>query len=447
MANTLLYTTTIFLQCFPCILIYYYAFRTKMRWNPRLSLLSVTLILVLSSVIISNLLLDSTPPSLSNHHLMTLLFSFMVISGWVYAMISVADGWSRKLFVFIFGVGYCLCIMALTNVFHQLRQDTSLEALLLFGGLTIFVAALLPTILYAEKKILIPCLEQIPKKTWNLLSFSTLIFILVFALEIIYSTSLNLNTLHLIIALFLPILGLVLIYFLILMFIRESLERYILIERDIFYRHYWELQSQRYNALMDTQNEMRHLRHDMRHHFQVLAGMATVEDATKAPARLKAIQDYLKDSHTTVGNAPMVLSRNPIINTLIPYYLDIAKAANLDFTYHIDIPDRLSLNDSDLCIILGNLLENATDGAKTSGLPRPRIILNILTHQNQLIITLDNDFEGALLSDPAGYISTKHAGRGIGILSIQNTVKENGGSCHFEADGTVFHASLRLVLA
>ncbi len=122
------------------------------------------------------------------------------------------------------------------------------------------------------------------------------------------------------------------------MFIRESLERYILIERDIFYRHYWELQSQRYNALMDTQNEMRHLRHDMRHHFQVLAGMATVEDATKAPARLKAIQDYLKDSHTTVGNAPMVLSRNPIINTLIPYYLDIAKAANLDFTYHIDIP-------------------------------------------------------------------------------------------------------------
>ena len=54
------------------------------------------------------------------------------------------------------------------------------------------------------------------------------------------------------------------------------------------------------------------------------------------------------------------------VNALLNYYEQIARQYNIDVKFRIALPDELDISVSDLCSILGNLIENAIDGCKTA---------------------------------------------------------------------------------
>ena len=54
--------------------------------------------------------------------------------------------------------------------------------------------------------------------------------------------------------------------------------------------------------------------------------------------------------------------------------------------------DNINCSSSDLCIIIGNILENAFNAAKNSGDNNLFINFSILKKNNMLIITVDNSY-------------------------------------------------------
>lgn len=106
---------------------------------------------------------------------------------------------------------------------------------------------------------------------------------------------------------------------------------------------------------------------------------------------------------------------------------------------------KLSISDQDLCIILGNALDNAVTAAGSYEGERYIEVLSEKKH-DMLLLTVDNSFDGILLQEKGKIYSKKRAKgeEGIGILSIRKLCEKNGGASKFEADGNHFQASFLL---
>jgi len=60
---------------------------------------------------------------------------------------------------------------------------------------------------------------------------------------------------------------------------------------------------------------------------------------------------------------------NVVVNSILGYYSLKAKEGNIPFCCFCSIPKQLSISDSDLCIVLGNALENALKPAASLTTP------------------------------------------------------------------------------
>ena len=80
------------------------------------------------------------------------------------------------------------------------------------------------------------------------------------------------------------------------------------------------------------------------------------------------------------------------------------------------VPEALPIADAELCVLLGNLLENAIDGASAlpEGERRVRAICRL--SGDMLCVIVENRFDGQVRREKGRFLSTKHAGRGARTL-------------------------------
>ena len=114
------------------------------------------------------------------------------------------------------------------------------------------------------------------------------------------------------------------------------------------------IQQERYTNLCNAIEETRQARHDMRHHFLQLSSMA---------------------------------ERNTI-----PFHVQI------------DLPAQISVDETDFCLVLSNLLENALEASLKTAKFRQRIDIKIYRHASNLILFLLNLFTYTLYTYLFTYI-------------------------------------------
>ena len=102
---------------------------------------------------------------------------------------------------------------------------------------------------------------------------------------------------------------------------------------------------------------------------------------------------------------------------------------------------KTSLN-SDLAIIFGNLLENAIEACLKIDKEKRFIRISSDISYDMLIITMDNSYDGNLLSVDGRFRSTKREGFGIGLSSVQSVAEKYGGNARFEDKDGHFQSSV-----
>lgn len=132
------------------------------------------------------------------------------------------------------------------------------------------------------------------------------------------------------------------------------------------------------------------------------------------------------------------LCENRVINALLAGYAERCDRLLIAFAVDISLPDSLSIPDYEMCIILGNLLENAVD-ASLSSAPGRRIELSAKTEDEQLVIRVWNHFNGEIIYDGDWPISRKSNG-GLGLRSVRAVVERHGGKLKTEWDDNTFTA-------
>lgn len=184
-----------------------------------------------------------------------------------------------------------------------------------------------------------------------------------------------------------------------------------------------------------SEKKVRSLRHDMRHHFQVLYAMTEKGQSEKVLQFLEEMQVSLENpkQHIATGKEE--------VDTIINYIWEKAEQLGIVMDCKVQISTSFSIRMYDSSVILGNLLENAIEAAaKTS---KPYVSLRLLGEKNMLALHVKNSYDGVLKRNSSKFISLKKgSGHGLGLRNVRDLVEQKQGSFRMDYDEKEFRVEV-----
>lgn len=202
------------------------------------------------------------------------------------------------------------------------------------------------------------------------------------------------------------------------------------------------LQRDHYRNLNDSISAANTTRHDLRHHLVTLLEFVGKKDAAAAQEYLSRLCDAYDDS------AIPILCRNQAADALLCHYMKLARQHDIKLAAQLHIPDDLGIDDLDLCIILGNCLENAIDACKKIRTDKMRVInINANINKGHLVLKITNSFNGLVKQQADGlFLSEKGTGHGIGLYSVKTLADKYQGHFSVSTDQQMFSVAVSLKL-
>lgn len=192
------------------------------------------------------------------------------------------------------------------------------------------------------------------------------------------------------------------------------------------------MQAGQYERLLKSMEETARLRHDLRHHLLTIRGFAEDQD-------IEEIRSYLKElSPSYLAQEPKILCENHVANAILNHYDAMAAAGDIMLSVEAEIRRGQSIKDTDLAIILGNLVENAIEAALEQTQGEKIVEVKARTQGDQLVLMVKNTYDGFVKKDGEKFLSVKHEGEGVGISSVRNVVEKYHGIMNVEYDEKTF---------
>lgn len=193
--------------------------------------------------------------------------------------------------------------------------------------------------------------------------------------------------------------------------VNEKLENY---QRELLDTHYQEVEN--------MYRQMRGWRHDYRNHIQTMKAYAAQGD-------LEAIRSYLDLLDTDLNTVDTVVKTgNAMADAILNSKISLAKARDIPVQVDAHIPVKLTMSELDLCVILGNLFDNAME-ASLALPPQERLIRVYMDMKGtQLYISFTNfTATGKLPKVGKGFRTTKGEGHGFGLVRMDAIVERLDG--------------------
>lgn len=213
-------------------------------------------------------------------------------------------------------------------------------------------------------------------------------------------------------------------------------------ERDIFASQLQQSQNELENMRQMQHNTMIY-RHDMRHHLTLIAGYAAEGDLNK-------IKEYLISTEAAIDAlTPVRYCENETVNLIISSFMAKAKKLSVCLQANVNLSSKLNMNDTELCALLSNALENAINAVSLieDELLR-KVYLHALINDNRLLISTENAYVGQIEMDgELPKSSKKEAGHGYGIKSIIDIINRHDGLYSIETDSGIFVLQLMIPLS
>lgn len=194
------------------------------------------------------------------------------------------------------------------------------------------------------------------------------------------------------------------------------------------------LKRRNYEQLMDYQKQVRIIKHDFSHHLHALEHMNDEERAA-----------YVGELRSELDRSDkLVFCDNAAVNSLLQEYKTRANDAGVDFQTEISIEKDLPLDSLSICVILGNLLENAIEAcAKCDEDAERFILLQMRDEAEGLRIMVKNSYNGKIRTYRSRLLTTKKSG-GLGMLSIKRLLDDPGDDFDYYYDDDIFVAMIYL---
>lgn len=179
-----------------------------------------------------------------------------------------------------------------------------------------------------------------------------------------------------------------------------------------------EIMQNYYREVEQMYTKMRGWRHDYRHHIQAMKVHAANGEYEEIDKYLDMLDDDLTNVETVIRTG------NRMADAILNSKLSVAGERQIKVKAEAKIPVNLTVSELDLCIIIGNLLDNAIDACMELP-PKQRLIRIYMEMKGHyLYLSLINTAGGRKKHN---FSTTKGEGHGLGISRIDAIVKKYGG--------------------
>ena len=210
-------------------------------------------------------------------------------------------------------------------------------------------------------------------------------------------------------------------------------------DKTIIYQN--KLMKQQMDEIENIYMTMRGWRHDYHNHLQSLKGFLSLN-------KVEQMKDYLNELETDLDSIDTLYhSGNLQLDSILNAKLAIAEKGQIRIHCDASIPPQLHVSDLDLCVILGNLLDNAIESCRKIKDPDERFIrvyIGIL--KKQLYISITNATSETVKQRTDHYFTTKRGDHGHGLKRVDQVVKKYDGYLNRQNEPGVFATEIVLPL-
>ena len=188
----------------------------------------------------------------------------------------------------------------------------------------------------------------------------------------------------------------------------------------------------------ESQDRIAALRHDMKHHMMELALMIKEEENPDAVRYLKEMNRFMLNPREYAATG------NKELDGVLNYLLRDAKETLEHVNNDIRVPEKSCWKDFTLCVILGNLLDNAIREAKKS--EEKYLEVHIRSRKGILLMDIENSYSGEIQEENHRFQTTQNnaAFHGIGLENVKRIVWENRGEMDIHYENNRFHVKVLL---
>ena len=212
---------------------------------------------------------------------------------------------------------------------------------------------------------------------------------------------------------------------------KRTEKRIALYQRELLDTHYAEVEN--------MYRQIRGWRHDYRNHIQTMKAYAAGGD-------LEAISKYLDLLDTDLNTVDTVIKTgNAMTDAILNSKISLARSKDITVKADAQIPVALTISEIDLCVILGNLFDNAIE-ASLALPPEQRMIRVYMDMKNtQLYISFTNFTASKKLNKINGkFKSTKGEGHGFGLVRIDSIIERLDGYISRNSEDGAFTTEILL---
>lgn len=205
-------------------------------------------------------------------------------------------------------------------------------------------------------------------------------------------------------------------------------------QNDLITKHCEEVQN--------IYRQMRGWRHDYHNHIQTMKAHLVLEQTEE----LKEYLNHLDKDLTVIDR--VVKTGNVMVDAMLNSKLSLIQTRKIAVNVKAVVPASLAIAEVDLCVIIGNLLDNAMEAALKLQKEEERFIrVFIGVLKGQLYLSVTNSSGGETKKTGRRYLSTKDSkGHGFGLMRIDNIVNKYGGYLNRQNEEGVFVTEVMLPL-
>ncbi len=205
-------------------------------------------------------------------------------------------------------------------------------------------------------------------------------------------------------------------------------------QNDLIQKHCDEVQN--------IYRQMRGWRHDYHSHIQTLLALNGNEEKSK---------EYLlrlNDDLTTVDT--VLKTGNVMVDAILNSKLSLIKSKDIAVNAKAVVPPELKISEIDLCVIIGNLLDNAMEACLRQSEGTPRFIrVYIGIFKGQLYVSVTNSTDGKAKKIGKIYLSAKKQStddHGFGLMRVDHIAAKYNGYVNRQDEDGVFATEVMLPL-
>lgn len=215
------------------------------------------------------------------------------------------------------------------------------------------------------------------------------------------------------------------------MFSKQIDKRIAAYQRELIETHYAEVEN--------MYRQIRGWRHDYRNHIQTMKAYAASGD-------MQAIRTYLDALDTDLSTVDTVVKTgNAMADAILNSKISLAQSRHIAVRVDAHIPFALKTSELDLCVIIGNLFDNAIEASLE--LPEEQRMIRVYMDMKntQLYISFTNFTAAKKLAKMGGrFRTTKGEGHGFGLVRIDSIIERLDGYVSRNSEDGAFTTEILL---